>query len=147
MTTRMKLPAAESVLAAGYLVATAGGLLLVLAPDFVGLGWLNASVRAAFFGTGTVPAGAEAMRRWLYAVEGSTLAAFGILGWSVVHGAIRRRVRWGRNALTIAVGVWFPLDTFVSLRAGVWANAVLNVVIALLLLGPLARLWNRFPSD
>lgn len=147
MTARFRVPGADSILAAGFLAATGGGLLLVAAPDFVGLEWLNEAVRAAFFGTGSVPAGAEALRRWLYAVEGSTLAAFGILGWFVVRAAIRRRDRWARNAIAIAVGVWFPLDTFASLAAGVGANAALNVVIALLLLGPLARLWNRFPSD
>lgn len=83
---------------AGFAGATAGGLLLVAAPDFLGLQSLDEVVRDRFLG-GTWAPGAEKMRAWLYAVEGSTMAAFGILGFLVARTAFRRRERWARNAL------------------------------------------------
>jgi hypothetical protein len=133
----------DRLLTLGFAAAIAGGLLFVLAPEFSGLGWLNRSVTAAFFGT-EEPPGAAALRRWLYAVEGSTLVAFGILGLSVVVTAFRRRERWARNALVLAIAVWYPLDTAASLARGVVANAALNTAIALVLLVPVAMTWKRF---
>ncbi|MEJ2503186.1 MAG: hypothetical protein P8177_07685 [Gemmatimonadota bacterium] len=125
---------------------TAAGLLFVAAPDWVGLAWLNAGVDRAFFGTADPSAGAHAMRRWLYGVEGSTLVAFGILGLAVVRAAGRRREPWVRKALAAAVGSWFLLDTTITVAYGVWPNAVLNVVIALAVLVPVMALRPPSPS-
>lgn len=136
----------DSLLAIGFCGAIAGGVLLVAAPDFVGLAWLNRSVEGAFFDA-AAPEGAAGMRRWLYAVVGATLAAFGILGLRVARTAFRRRQRWARDALALAIGVWFPLDTVASAASGVWANVALNVVIAAVLLLPILALWRRFPGD
>lgn len=134
----------DRLLMAGFAAATVGGLLFVVAPDFVGLGWLNRGVVAAFFGPADEPPGAVALRHWLYAVEGSTLVAFGILGLGVAATAFRCRERWARNALALAVGVWYPLDTLVSLAHGVMVNAALNTGIAVVLLVPLLATWRQF---
>lgn len=121
------------------------GALFVLAPDFVGLAWLNRGVAAAFFPSG-VPEGATGLRHWLYAVEGATLVGFGVLGLAVARVGFRRREPWARNALLTAVGAWFVLDTAVSAGHGVWANVALNIGIALCLLAPIVALWGRFPD-
>jgi hypothetical protein len=107
---------------------------------------LNAGVARAFFG-GPPPPGAESLRRWLYAVEGSTLLALGLLGLAVARTAFLHRERWARNALAVAVGIWFPLDTAASLLHGVWENAALNGAIALVLLVPVVATWTEFGAD
>lgn len=126
------------------LIAVAGAVF-VLGPDFPALGWLNRAVVAAFF-PGGVPEGANALRHWLYAVEGATLVAFGVLGLAVVRVPFRRREEWARNGLALAIGTWFILDTTASAVHGVWANVALNVGIAAALLVPIAGSWRRFAT-
>jgi hypothetical protein len=134
----------DGVLLAGFVALVVGGAALWATPDLPALAWLNGAVRRAFFGSSPTPEGAESLRRWLYAVEGSTLMAFGLLGMAVARTAFRRRERWARNALVLAVAAWYPLDTAASLAAGVWENAVLNTAIAVVLLLPVAVTWRRF---
>lgn len=136
----------DTWLVAAFVAVTVGGVVLVLAPDLVVLAPLNAGVVRAFFGA-PPPVGAESLRRWLYAVEGSTLVAFGVLGVALARTAFRRRERWARDAMALAVGVWFPLDTAASLLHGVWENAALNGVIALVLLAPVLATWTEFGPD
>lgn len=135
----------DLLLIVGLALATAAGVVLVVAPDFPALGWLNRGVDRAFF-DGTTPAGADDLRRWLYAVEGATLAGFGILGLGVAMTAFRRREPWARNTIALAIAVWFPLDTVASVGYGVWQNALLNVGIAVVLLLPVVATWRRFSA-
>jgi hypothetical protein len=130
----------EAWLSLAFIGVIAGGLVLVVAPDWAALGWLNRGAARAFFGDTGPPAGAEALRRWLYGVEGATLVAFGILGLAITRTALRQGESWGWRALTIAVGAWFVLDTPLSLAYGVPENAALNVVIALVILAPVVAL-------
>lgn len=135
----------DRILAAAFGLTVAGGLLLVFAPDFRGLDWLNRAIARAFSGAGERD-GAGDLRRWLFAVEGATMLAFGVLGLAVVRTAFRRRERWARNALAVAVVVWFALDSAASAAYGVWANVALNAGIAVALLLPIAVTWRRFPA-
>ncbi|MEJ2184448.1 MAG: hypothetical protein P8Z36_00750 [Gemmatimonadota bacterium] len=139
-------PGWDALLVGALAAAIAGGFVLVVAPDVSGLAWLNDAVSRAFFPGGSMPDGAASLRRWLYAVEGSTLMAFATLALGLALTAFRRRERWARNVLVLAVVVWFPLDTAASIIHGVWANVILNSAMALFLLLPLAALWNRFPK-
>lgn len=135
----------DVLLAVGFVLVLAGGILFLAAPDAPVIAWLNRGVARAFYGGAAEPVGAASLRRWLYAVEGSTLVALGVLGLAVARTAFRRRERWARNALAVSVGLWFPLDTAVSLAHGVVENALLNVAIALMLLLPVAATWRSFP--
>lgn len=128
------------LLSAVFAGLIAGGLVFVIAPDWGGIGWLNRGVDRAFFGAAAPPAGAGAMRRWLYGVEGATLVAFGVLGLAVIRTAGIRREPWVWKALASAVGAWFVLDTIVSAGYGVWPNVVLNLGIALVVLVPVVAL-------
>lgn len=136
----------DSILTAAFGLAVAGGLLLVFAPDFVGLGWLNRAVTRAFFPAGP-PDGAGDLRRWLYTVEGATMFGFGVLGLAVVRTAFRRRERWARDGLALAIVAWFVLDSAGSGVYGVWANVGLNAGIAAALLLPIAATWRRFATS
>nr|NIW38184.1 hypothetical protein [Gemmatimonadota bacterium] len=133
----------ERLLSLAFAGLVAGGLVLAAAPDWIGLAWLNRGVDRAFFQTADPTAGAIELRRWLYGVEGSTLVAFGILGFAVVRTAVRQGEPWAWKALALAVGTWFLLDTSISMAHGVWENAALNVVIALVVLIPTLALRIR----
>lgn len=136
----------DRVLAGAFGALIAAGALLFAAPHSFPLAWLDAAVARAFFGSRSLSGGVAELQSWLFAVEGATLVAFGVLGLAVARTAYRRRERWARNALAGAVAVWFPLDTAASLAHGVWENAVLNVVIAAVLLVPMAATWMQFPA-
>ncbi len=133
----------DRVLTVAFGLAVAGGLLLIIAPDFRGIEWLNRAVARAFFPPGAHE-GAGDLRRWLFAVEGATMLGFGVLGLAVARTAFRRRERWARNALALAILAWFVLDSVASGVYGVWANVALNAGIAVVLLTPIVVTWRRF---
>jgi hypothetical protein len=76
---------------------------------------------------------------------GRTMLAFALLALAVAPGPFRRRERWPRNALALAVLVWPLPDTAASLAHEVWTSALLNAGIALLLATLLVATWRRWP--
>lgn len=90
------------------------------------------------FWDGAPPAAAQAFKRFSYAVLGATVAGLGVLiGW-VTHHGVRRGMRWAADGVLAATGVWFVLDTTLSIACGVWMNALVNTVFLVALVVPTA---------
>ena len=73
------------------------------------------------------------------------MLAFALLALALAPGPFRRRERWTRNALALAVIAWLLPDTVASLAHEVWTTALLDAVIVLLLATLLAATRRRFP--
>ncbi|HEX8941438.1 MAG TPA: hypothetical protein VF763_14920, partial [Candidatus Limnocylindrales bacterium] len=114
-----------AVVAAGL---TAFGLFMAVASGTGLFEPLHRLIDPAFWQS-PPDAAAVAFRAWAYGVWGATLAGWGITIGLLVHDAFARRERWSRQALAVATGAWFVLDTGVSVGHGVTANVVINVVI------------------
>ncbi len=141
-----RLPFWPMWLAVIALTMTAFGVLMVFSGPGGLLGSLTASVNGAFWPDGQTPSGLAEFQRWLYGTWGATVAGFGLLAAFLVGNAFLRRERWARNALAWSLGVWYVLDTGVSLQGHVWINVVFNTVVVVAFGLGLAFTWKDFPT-
>jgi hypothetical protein len=84
---------------------------------------------------------ARAYIRLVHAVLGAVMAAWFVTLFAIAPCAARERAL--ARALAGAVLVWFVPDTAYSLLSGFWENALLNLMIVVVLLGPLTSLSRR----
>lgn len=77
-----------------------------------------------------------------FVVIGSVLAGWSTLMLVIVRGPLRSLEPWAIPALGWSVGIWFVLDTGMSLVLGFALHAVFNVPFALALALPLWRLHS-----
>lgn len=75
-----------------------------------------------------------------YSVIGAVIAGWGALLLWLGLGPLARGERWAWNAAAASVGIWYGLDSSVSLAWGYWQNAALNTVFMLAFASPLWRM-------
>ena len=90
------------------------------------------------------PPAALSFRTWAYAVLGATMAGWGLLVVALANNPFARRERWARNALAASLGLWFVVDTSLSLAAGVAFNAAFNTLFLLMVAAPVVATWRDF---
>lgn len=83
---------------------------------------------AAFWGGASVPAEAEDFARWIVALFGPTVAAWGVLMVYLVRAGARGREAWPWNALMLSVFAWAPADVAISLLHDFWPHLVIDAV-------------------
>lgn len=116
----------------------AQGLFVALWPGSVLLAPHTDATGRVFFG-GALPAEAEALRVFLFAPLGATIAGFYLLQVFIVHGPFRRREAWAWHAVLWATLLWFVVDSALSAARGALFNVWMINVWPLLLVGlPLA---------
>lgn len=123
------------------------GIALVLLNATAAFGWLHDGVNAAFWDGGRVTPETARYQHWVFAVVGATLAGWGVFVVYVARGPFRRREPWAWTCTTLAVSLWFVLDTAASAAAGVWVNVAVNVVVAVAAGIPLVATWGTFATS
>jgi hypothetical protein len=78
-----------------------------------------------------------------YMVLGAVITGWSVLMLQIVRGPLRDGAPWAATFLLRAVGIWFVLDTGMSLVLGFPTHAVFNVPFALALGVPLLRMRNK----
>ena len=106
-------------------------------------GFLEA-VSTTLWGTATMPSDVVTYHRFAHAVLGSTIASWACVLAFVAHIPFRAREPWAWWCVLASLGVWFPLDTAMSLYFGVWPNAIFNVVALLFIGTPLIFTRSAF---
>ncbi len=106
----------------------------------------DAGVDPVFWRDGHPDPMATAFQGWAYGVWGATVAGLGWAGFLLVRGPYRRRESWARNALATTLGIWFLLDTGVSVAYAVWLNVGFNLIVMLAFSIPIALCWGEFRS-
>ena len=81
--------------------------------------------------------------QFLFAVIGATIASWGVLFCVVVSQYRDYPTKRLWNAMLIAILVWAPLDTCLSLYYGVYGGAILNMVIVIVLIALLFAVRNQ----
>lgn len=125
---------------------TVGGALLGLA--FVLLpGLMQDAFNRLIFGDTRTPEGfspkAVDHSEFTYAVLGAVMVGWMMLLAFIIHGPLRSGERWAWTAVVASVGVWFVLDTTMSLASGYPENAALNAVFGV---GFGVGLWATRPT-
>lgn len=80
----------------------------------------------------------------IFGVLGSVLVGWMVLLGGIVVGPFRRREPWAWTAVASSIGVWFVLDTTMSLVLGWPTHAAFNVPFAAGLGLPLFALRHQF---
>lgn len=97
-----------------------------------------------FFGAVAPPAWLtpEAARyiAFIHAVLGAVMVGWSVLLLWLGLGPLRRGEPWAWNAAATSVGVWYALDSAMSVHWGFWPNAVLNTLFLVLFAWPLLRM-------
>lgn len=131
------------LLVVGWVVVLFGLLLAVLNRSAPMELLFHAQIDPAFWPDAPSPE-AVSFRTWAYAVLGATIAGWGLLVVALARHPFARRERWARNALAASLGLWFVVDTSLSLAAGVIFNAAFNTLLLLMVAAPLAATWRDF---
>ncbi|HVO71423.1 MAG TPA: hypothetical protein VMT24_15340 [Aggregatilineaceae bacterium] len=92
----------------------------------------------AFWDTKSVDGPTQDFQRWIYSALGATVAGWGVFLAFLAHTPFKRRERWARDCMAAGIGLWFVLDTAVSLYHRVYFNALaVNVPLLLIVALPL----------
>jgi hypothetical protein len=104
----------------------------------------NHQIDPVFWGGQPIGSDAALFQRWAYGVLGATVAGWGIFLAFIAQYPFRRKERWAWTCVAVGLGSWYLVDTGLSLRAGVWFNALFNGALLILACLPLAFTWKEF---
>jgi tetrahydromethanopterin S-methyltransferase subunit D len=77
-------------------------------------------------------------QQWVYGILGATVAGWGVCLVFIAHYPFKRREPWAWRCLVVSMGLWFVLDSVMSLSARNYFNEfAVNVPLLLLVLLPL----------
>lgn len=75
--------------------------------------------------------------RFLSAITGGFLLGFGVTIWNLSNWVYDKAPDMVRKSVVIGLSSWFVLDSAASIASGNASNALFNVIILLLFIGPL----------
>ena len=75
--------------------------------------------------------------RFLSAITGGFLLGFGVTIWNLSTWVYDKAPEMVRRSVVIGLCSWFVLDSSASIASGNGSNAIFNVIILLLFVGPL----------
>jgi hypothetical protein len=104
----------------------------------------NDQINPAFWETKDLNAQTQDFQQWIYGVLGATMAGWGVFFVFIVRTPFRKRERWAWNCLAAGLGLWYVLDTALSLIFKVTFNVVFNTLLLVLVLLPLLATRRAF---
>ena len=95
-------------------------------------------INEVFWGSGEVEGDARNFQRWVYGTWGATVAGWGVFITFLAHYPFRRKEKWSWDCMFLGLLIWFLIDTGFSLYYRVHINVILNVILLVLGILPLA---------
>ena len=124
-----------------------GGYAMAFGFDGPLFRWHQNPTAIALWGDPIYSAQTAAYRHWIQGAMGATLAAWSTACAWLCFIPLRRGERWAWWAIVSSLLAWYPLDTTLSLRDGVWINAAVNTAALTGMVLPLAVLWHWLSLD
>jgi len=123
-----------------------GGILLPFLVNTPLFSTYNALVNQAL---GFETTGKSTDINFLIGLFGPTIASWGVLFLYVVTTAFKNLDRRGWWAIFACCILWAPYDSILSIQRGIYVNALINLISALMILIPLfmARKYFFHPSN
>lgn len=131
------------LLAVGVLIAVFGLVMALLNGTSI-FDLFNDRIDPVFWGTEELDSAAVTFQRWVYGAWGATVSGWGIFIGFIAHYAYRDREIWARNCLVLGLGLWFVVDTAISVYYSVNFNSIFNIILMLLVALPLVFTWKSF---
>jgi len=98
----------------------------------------NEQFNAPFWGAEALTGAELSYQRWVNGVLGATMIGWGIFFLFIVKYPLEKKEPWAWSCILFGIVTWFIIDTGISVYFGVYANALLNTALLLLVLVPLA---------
>ena len=76
---------------------------------------------------------------FLSALTGGFLVGWGVMVWCLSIWVYDLAPEPVRRVLLVSVCAWFVVDSFGSITSGNWPNAIWNILVLLLIVGPMWR--------
>lgn len=107
----------------------------------------NRQINPVFWADNAVTPQIRAFQQWVYGVLGATMAGWGVFIVFIAREPFRRRERWAWNCLAVGIGLWFVVDTTLSIAANVIFNAAFNSLLLVLIALPLIATRSYFNTS
>jgi hypothetical protein len=104
----------------------------------------NNQINPAFWGHSQIEGTITHFQGWVYGVLGATVAGWGVMVFFIIQYPFINRQRWAWTACALSIGVWYAVDTWISLAFGVYFNALFNTLLLLLFALPLIFTRSHF---
>ena len=101
-------------------------------------------VNSVFWGDAPPGDNVELFQQWIYGVLGATVAGWGIFLAFLTQNAFAKKERWAWLCMAVGLGVWFIVDTVISLYLRVYFNAFFNTVLFVIAGLPVMATWRHF---
>ena len=134
------------LLIVGILVAVFGLVMAILNGTSV-FNLFNDQINPVFWGREDLPHASLVFQRWVYGAWGATVSGWGVFLGFIARFPYRKREKWARNCIVAGLGIWFLVDTAISVYYRVYFNAIFNSVLALLVILPLGFTWKLFDEE
>jgi hypothetical protein len=119
------------------------GLLMPFIAYSAAFDFYAAQLAAMFWEGGPVPPQAESFQRWIVALFGPTVAAWGVLMVFLIRYGARTQEKWPWNALLVSVVVWAPADILLSLIHDFWLHVIIDAFAIMVIAVPVLMLRAR----
>ena len=130
------------VLVSGYII-----VIMALIIDAIAFFKLEMPLINEVFWSDGIPENVETFYMFILGLYSCILAVFGIFVIFVANNAFLKRERWSWNVLFMCYTIWFIADSFYSLYAKVYPNFILNMIIYILIIIPLAATYRLFADN
>lgn len=107
----------------------------------------NNQINPAFWGHTQIDGMITHFQGWIYGVLGATVAGWGVMVFFIIQYPFISRQLWAWTACALSIGVWYAVDTWISLAFGVYFNAVFNTLLLLLFALPLTYTRSQFNAQ
>jgi hypothetical protein len=104
----------------------------------------NRQVDPVFWDATPLDPATVAFQGWIYGVLGATVAGWGACLAVIAHEPFKARQPWAWKAVAWGLGLWYLLDTALSLAYGVYFNAAFNTLVLLAAAPPLVFTRKAF---
>lgn len=108
----------------------------------------NKMLAKIFWHSAEFPVEADRFRTFIYAPLGGTIACCYILLAFIARYPFKNKECWARNAIIVAFGLWFLIDSGVCIYFGVYPQVYLiNLFSITIKTLPIIFTWKHFPSQ
>jgi hypothetical protein len=104
----------------------------------------NNQINPVFWRSVQIPIQALNFQQWIYGVLGATCVLVGIFLLYLIHYPFHKREIWVWKCISFGFTLWFFIDTSISLYSGVIFNAVFNVLLYVVFIGPMLMCRKYF---
>lgn len=114
-----------------------GGMFIALANETPLFAIVNGLIDPLFWKAEVISSGTVRFKSFAWSYVGMLMALWGIFLYFIARFPLAKGEAWAWTSIAVSTLVWFCLDTWFSVDAGLYVNVVVNLLILLAIGVPL----------